>query len=100
MTLSHRGLNNYDIILGGAEVTAKFPLHKFLNLEHRKNSSDDAEVIMKFKPMALTFKSNKSTTYSCKIPGPTSQPKTTTQNTQESSSASNMRTFCTCNQKN
>ena len=36
MTLNRRGLNNYDIILGGVEVTAKFPLHKFLNLEDRK----------------------------------------------------------------
>ena len=62
MTLNRRGLNNYDIILGGTEVNTKFPLHKFLNLEHRKNSSDDAEVIMKFKPTALKFKSNKSVT--------------------------------------
>ena len=62
MTLNRRGLNKYDLILGGVEVTAQFPLHKFLNLEHRKNGSDDAEVVMKFKLTALTLKPNKSVT--------------------------------------
>ena len=62
MTLNRRGLNKYDLILGGAEVTAQFPLHKFLNLEHRENGSDDPEVVMNFKSTALTFRSNKSMT--------------------------------------
>ena len=62
MTLNRAGLNNYDIIWGGAEVTAKFPLHKFLNLEDGKHGSDKAVVIMKFKPTDVTFKPNKSIT--------------------------------------
>ena len=60
MTLSRAGLSSYDIILGGAEFTAKFQLNKFLNLEDRINGNDEAEVVMKIKPAAVTFISNKS----------------------------------------
>ena len=60
MTLSHAGLSSYDIILGGAEFTAKFQLNKFLNLEDRINGNDEAEVVMKIKPAAVTFLTNKS----------------------------------------
>ena len=62
MTLNRRGLHQYDLIIGGEETTAQFPLHKFLNLEHRENSSDQAEVVIMFKPMALSFRPNKSMT--------------------------------------
>ena len=62
MTLNKRGLHQYDLIIGGEEVTAQFPLHMFLNLEHRENGSDDAKVVMRFKPMALNFRPNKSMT--------------------------------------
>ena len=60
MTFSHAGLSSYDIILGGAEFTAKFQLNKFLNLEDRINGNDKAKVIMKIKPAAVTFITNKS----------------------------------------
>ena len=62
MTLNKKGLHQYDLIIGGEEVTAQFPLHKFLNLEHRENGSDQAEVIITLKPMALSFRPNKSIT--------------------------------------
>ena len=62
MTLNKRGLNQYDLIIGGEETTAQFPLHKFLNLEHRENGSDQAEVIITFKPMDISFRPNKSMT--------------------------------------
>ena len=62
ITLNRRGLHCYDLIIGGAEVTVQFPLHVFLNLEHRENGSDDAEVIMKFNPTALKFRTCKSVT--------------------------------------
>ena len=62
MTLNKRGLHQYDLIIGGEEVTAQFPLHKFLNLEHRENGSDQAKVVIMFKPTALSFRPNKSMT--------------------------------------
>ena len=34
----------------------------FLNPEHRENGGDDAEVVMRFKPTALKFRTNKSMT--------------------------------------
>ena len=60
MTFRRAGLSSYDIILGGAEFTAKFQLNKFLNLEDRINGNDEAEVVMKIKPTAVTFIPNKS----------------------------------------
>ena len=60
MTFSRAGLSSYDIILGGAEITAKFQLNKFLNLEDRINGNDEAEAVMKIKPAAVTFLTNKS----------------------------------------
>ena len=62
MTLNRAGLNNYDIILGGEELTAKFQLSRFLNLEDRINGTDEAEVVMKIKPGDVTFVPNKSVT--------------------------------------
>ena len=60
MSFSCAGLSSYDIILGGAEITAKFQLNKLLNLEDRINGNDEAEVAMKIKPAAVTFLTNKS----------------------------------------
>ena len=60
MTLSRAGMSAYNIILGGAEFTAKFQLNKFLNLEYRINGNKEAEVAMKIKPAAVTFLTIKS----------------------------------------
>ena len=60
MTLNRAGMSQYDIILGGAEITAKFQLSRFLNLEDRINGNDEAEVVMKIKPSAVVFIPNKS----------------------------------------
>ena len=60
MTLIRAGLKSYDIIMEGAKFTARFQLNMFLNLEERTNGNDEAEVILKIKPAAVNFITNKS----------------------------------------
>ena len=50
------------MMIGGAEITAKFTLSTFLNLEERTNGPDGAQIILKINPGAVVFQPNQSVT--------------------------------------
>ena len=56
------GTDNYNFIVGGKSIHAKFPLKKLMGLEDRGNGADTALVTVKINPEAIEFSTNKSVT--------------------------------------
>ena len=52
----------FNLVVGGGEMNAKFPVMNFLNLEDRENGSDNSEVSVTIRPTAIDFPPNKSVT--------------------------------------
>ena len=63
LELEKGGMVAFNLVVGGGEINAKFPVKNFLNLEDRENGSDNSEVSVSIKPTAIDFPPNKSVTH-------------------------------------
>ena len=55
MELENYGLICFNIIIGGQEIIARFPLSKFLHMEDRENGTDEALIMIKIDPPKIFF---------------------------------------------
>ena len=55
MELENYGLICFNIIIGGQEIIARFPLSKFLHMEDRENGTDKALIMIKIDPPKIVF---------------------------------------------
>ena len=62
MAFAHSGPSAFHLVIGGANLTAIFPLKTFFHLEDRENGSDEAEVKLIIKPSSMDFPPNKFVT--------------------------------------
>jgi len=59
LALGQRGVDAYSLIVGGAQIIAKFPLSNFYGLEERNHGPDDAAVVCKINPASIILPPNK-----------------------------------------